>query len=118
MRKASRRLLKHVLSRQGYTVLEAADGSAALDLLGAQKNGVHLLLTDMVMPGMSGREVAERCLAMRPQIKVIYMSGYTDDVLMRTGALGPGMSFLQKPLRPEVLTARVRDVLDQPAAMA
>ncbi|MCL4402178.1 MAG: ATP-binding protein [Acidobacteria bacterium] len=107
-----RRLLKHVLSRQGYTVLEAPDGPSALEIARANSSPIHLLLTDMVMPGMSGREVGERFLAQRPKSRVIYMSGYTDDVLVRTGALGPGMSFLQKPLRPEVLAAKVRETLD------
>ncbi len=109
-----RRLLKHLLSGQGYTVLEAGDGRAALEILTRHDGVIHLLLTDMVMPHMSGREVAEHCLELRPDTRVIYMSGYTDDVLLRTGALGPGMSFLQKPLRPEVLSAKVREALDSP----
>jgi CheY-like chemotaxis protein len=109
-----RRLLKHVLSKYGYTVLEARDGPSALELVAAYDGTIHLLLTDMVMPRMSGREVADRYLKLRPDSKVIYMSGYTDDVLMRSGALGPGMSFLQKPLRPDALTSKVREVLDAP----
>ena len=107
-----RRLLEHILSRRGYAVLEARDGPSALELAGSYTGPIHLLLTDMVMPRMSGRELAERFQKLRPATKVIYMSGYTDDVLLRTGAIGPGMSFLQKPLRPDVLAARVRDVLD------
>ena len=110
-----RRLLKHVLCKQGYTVMEAKDGRSALDILEKHETAIDLLLTDMVMPHMSGREVAQRCLQLRPGTRVIYMSGYTDDVLVRTGALGPGMSFLQKPLRPETLTSKVREVLDAPA---
>lgn len=113
-----RRLLKHVLSRQGYTVLDARDGPVALDTLKAHPGRVHLLLTDMVMPGMTGPEVATEVLKFSPDTHVIYMSGYTDDVLMRSGALGPGMSFLQKPLRPETLGAKVREVLDAAAAKA
>jgi FixJ family two-component response regulator len=66
----------------------------------------------MVMPQMSGRQFGDLLREMRPGIKIIYMSGYTDDVLVRTGALRPGMSFLQKPLHPEVLAAKVREVLD------
>jgi CheY-like chemotaxis protein len=111
-----RRLLKHILSKQGYKVLEACDGPTALAILEQNPETVHLLLTDMVMPQMSGREVAERVLGLRPATKVIYMSGYTDDVLMRTGALGPGMTFLQKPLKPEALASKVREVLDARAA--
>jgi signal transduction histidine kinase len=109
-----RRLLKHILSKQGYTVLEAGHGAAALDILKTYEGAIHLLLTDMVMPLMSGREIAERCMALRPETRVIYMSGYTDDVLLRTGAIGPGMTFLQKPLRPEMLSSKVREVLDAP----
>jgi two-component system cell cycle sensor histidine kinase/response regulator CckA len=111
-----RRLLKHILSKQGYKVLEACDGPSALAILEQNHETIHLLLTDMVMPHMSGREVAERVLVLRPATRVIYMSGYTDDVLMRTGALGPGMTFLQKPLKPDVLAARVREVLDARAS--
>jgi FixJ family two-component response regulator len=68
----------------------------------------------MVMPKMSGRQLADRLLELRPETRVMFMSGYTDDVLARTGALGPGMSFLQKPLRPDVLAAKVREALDSP----
>ena len=74
---------------------------------------IHLVLTDMVMPRMGGRTLGARLRELRPDLKIIYMSGYTDDVLVRTGALGPGMSFLQKPLRPEVLAAKVRETLDR-----
>jgi signal transduction histidine kinase/CheY-like chemotaxis protein len=107
-----RRLLKHILSRQGYTVLEAPDGPEAIECLTTYGGTIHLLLTDMVMPRMSGRDVGDRAVELRPGIKVIYMSGYTDDMLMRAGALGPGMSFIRKPLKVETLTARVREVLD------
>ncbi len=107
-----RRLLTHVLHKRGYTVIEARDGEEALHILDRRGHEIHLVLTDMVMPRMTGRQLGERLCQRRPGVKIIYMSGYTDDVLVRTGALGPGMSFLQKPLRPEVLAARVREVLD------
>jgi signal transduction histidine kinase/ActR/RegA family two-component response regulator len=107
-----RRLLMHVLTRCGYQVLEASSGAAALEIFEAEGAKIDLVITDMVMPQMTGRELGERLEQARPGTKVIYMSGYTDDVLVRTGALGPGMSFLQKPLRPEVLAARVREALD------
>ncbi|MFB3830077.1 MAG: ATP-binding protein [Bryobacteraceae bacterium] len=113
-----RRLLKHLLSRQGYTVLEGRDGRSALEALRAHSGRVHLLLTDMVMPGMSGRETAAEVLKLSPETRVIYMSGYTGDELTRSGALGPGMSFLQKPLKPETLGARIREVLDTGGANA
>jgi signal transduction histidine kinase/CheY-like chemotaxis protein len=107
-----RKLLTHVLHKRGYKVLEAANGDEALRLYERRRADIQLVLTDMVMPHMSGRELGEKLRALSPNLKIIYMSGYTDDVLVRTGALGPGMSFLQKPLRPEVLAARVRETLD------
>jgi len=108
-----RRLLTHVLHRRGYTVVEAASGEEALRLIEKRGREIQLVLTDMVMPKMSGRQLGERLRELCPDMKVIYMSGYTDDVLVRTGALSPGMSFLQKPLRPEVLATKVREALDQ-----
>ena len=107
-----RRLLSHVLRRRGYQVLEAPNGEEALKLFQQRGDDIHLVLTDMVMPGISGRELAEKLRALRPELKLIFMSGYTDDVLVRSGALRPGMSFLQKPLRPDTLTAKVRETLD------
>jgi CheY-like chemotaxis protein len=107
-----RRLLTHVLHRRGYRVIEAANGEEALELFEKHAAEISLVLTDMVMPQMSGRELGSLLEQERPGVKIIYMSGYTDDVLVRTGALSPGMSFLQKPLRPEVLAAKVREALD------
>jgi two-component system cell cycle sensor histidine kinase/response regulator CckA len=109
-----RKLLSHILRRRGYTVLEAANGDEAVRIFAVRGDDVHLVLTDMVMPGMSGRETAECIRQLRPEVKVMYMSGYTGDVLVRTGALGPGMPVLQKPLRPDVLVAKVREMLDTP----
>jgi signal transduction histidine kinase/ActR/RegA family two-component response regulator len=107
-----RKLLTHVLHRRGYKVIEASNGEEALRLYDRHRADIHLVLTDMVMPHMSGRELGDKLRSMDSALKIIYMSGYTDDVLVRTGALGPGMSFLQKPLRPEVLAAKVREALD------
>jgi two-component system cell cycle sensor histidine kinase/response regulator CckA len=107
-----RKLLTHVLHKRGYQVIEASNGEDALRLFEARGDDIQLVLTDMVMPGISGRQLGERLRQLRPDLKIVYMSGYTDDVLVRTGALGPGMSFLQKPLRPEVLAAKVREALD------
>jgi two-component system, cell cycle sensor histidine kinase and response regulator CckA len=107
-----RRLLVHILGRCGYKVLEACDGVEALRIFETPGTHVDLVITDMVMPRMTGRELGERLKTAHPGTRVIYMSGYTDDVLVRSGALGPGMSFLQKPLRPEVLTSKVRETLD------
>jgi two-component system cell cycle sensor histidine kinase/response regulator CckA len=111
-----RKLLTHVLHKRGYKVIEASNGAEALRLYERRGPEIQLVLTDMVMPQMSGRELGERLRALSPDLKIIYMSGYTDDVLVRTGALGPGMSFLQKPLRPEVLAAKVREALDRKVA--
>jgi two-component system, cell cycle sensor histidine kinase and response regulator CckA len=107
-----RRLLTHVLRRRGYQVLEASNGQEALELYRRRGAEIQLVLTDMVMPEMSGRQLGDSLRQLAPDVKIIYMSGYTDDVLVRTGALGPGMSFLQKPLRPEALAAKVRETLD------
>lgn len=107
-----RKLLTHVLHKRGYKVIEASNGEEALRLYERRGSEIQLVLTDMVMPHMSGRELGEKLRSLSPGLKIIYMSGYTDDVLVRTGALGPGMSFLQKPLRPEVLAAKVREALD------
>jgi CheY-like chemotaxis protein len=101
-----------VLERGGYQVLEAANGEQALGIFEKQSAGIDLVLTDMVMPKMSGRELAERVRQIRPDAKVIFMSGYTDDVLVRTGALDSSMPFLQKPLRTETLNAKIREALD------
>jgi CheY-like chemotaxis protein len=110
-----RRLLVHILARCGYTVLEASNGAEAVRILETPGTRIDLVLTDMVMPFMTGRELGEHLAKAHPGTRVIYMSGYTDDVLVRTGALGPGMTFLQKPLRPEVLAAKVREALDAKA---
>ena len=109
-----RKLIKHVLTSRGYRVLDAVGGSEALRIFQHHSGPIHLLLTDVIMPGMSGRELAQKVLECSPGLKVIYMSGYTDDMLMSTGALGPGKSFLRKPLRADVLAGRVREVLDGP----
>jgi len=113
-----RRLLNHVLNKRGYKVIEASNGEEALRLFERRGSEIQLVLTDMVMPHMGGRQLGERLRELDPHVKIIYMSGYTDDVLVRTGALGPGMSFLQKPLRPEVLAAKVREALDANVARA
>jgi len=113
-----RGLIKHLLTARGYRVLEAVDGRDGLRVFAQHSGAIDLLLTDMVMPGINGRELADNVLALQPDLKVIYMSGYADDMLLDTGALGPGAAFLRKPLRPDVLDKRVREVLDSRAKSA
>jgi PAS domain S-box-containing protein len=103
---------KRILREAGYTVLAAATASDALLTCQAQQGNVHLLLTDVVMPQMSGRVLAERLALERPGIKVIYMSGYADDAILRHGTLAPGTHFIGKPFSAADLTKKVREVLD------
>jgi CheY-like chemotaxis protein len=107
-----RNLVRDTLKEDGYIVLEAANSAEALLLSGQHTGPIHLLLTDVVMPGLSGRQLAERLLPLRPELKVLYMSGYTDDAIVRHGVLEPGVAFLHKPFAPQMLTHKVREVLD------
>ena len=107
-----RALARKSLEACGYTVLDAADGPAALTLSTSHHGGIDVLVTDVVMPGMSGRELAERLAPARPHMKVLYTSGYTDDAMVRQGVLTAGVAFLQKPFVPETLARKVREVLD------
>jgi CheY-like chemotaxis protein len=109
---AVRAVTKQVLERQGYTVLEAPNGEAALRLGQKHHGPIHLLLTDVVMPLVSGRQLAEQLAPARPDMKVLYASGYTDDSVVRHGILEARAAYLQKLFSPEVLARKVRDVLD------
>jgi two-component system, cell cycle sensor histidine kinase and response regulator CckA len=107
-------LALRLLRQQGYTVLEAANGVAALHV--AQEHGgekIHLLLTDVVMPQMGGKELADQLKIFRPDVKVLYTSGYTDDAIVHHGVLEPGTHFLQKPFSLKTLSHKVREVLDR-----
>ena len=105
---------RDVLQRCGYTVLEAKQGREAVQLAEQHTGPLHLLVTDMVLRGgMNGRQVAEAVLARHPETKVLYTSGYTDDVVVRNGLLEAGAAFLQKPYTPSLLTQKVREVLDR-----
>ena len=107
-----RSLVLGILQARGYTVLEAGRPHEALEISKKFDGPIHLLFTDVVMPQMSGREVAEQISAARPNTKVLYMSGYTDHAIAHHGVLNPGVPFLQKPFTPEALTQKVREVLD------
>ncbi|HSE95743.1 MAG TPA: PAS domain S-box protein [Methylomirabilota bacterium] len=109
---AVRDLAREILVQSGYTVIGARHGGEAL-LIGDQHAGpIHVLVTDVVMPELGGRELANRLAARRPGLKVVYMSGYTDETLEHHGVLEPGMVFLRKPLTPDTLARKVREILD------
>jgi signal transduction histidine kinase/CheY-like chemotaxis protein len=110
-----REIVVRVLRAAGYRVLEAASGAEAVEQERQTSEPVHLLLTDVVMPGLDGKEAAERILARRPDIRVLYLSGYTRDAINRRGVLDDGIDFISKPFTPDALRARVREMLDRPS---
>jgi two-component system cell cycle sensor histidine kinase/response regulator CckA len=110
---AVRNLAARVLRSQGYTVLEAGDGMEALRFVEQQPDArIDLLLTDVVMPRMGGGTLAERLIAMRPGIKVLFTSGYTEDTMLHAGQLASGTHFMHKPFAPAALAQKVRGILD------
>jgi two-component system, cell cycle sensor histidine kinase and response regulator CckA len=113
-----RNLAQLVLERCGYTVLSAANGREALRVAQGHARAIALLVTDVVMPLMAGRALAERMATIRPDMRVLYMSGYTDDAVLRHGVIQEGAAFLQKPFLPSALATRVREVLDAPHTSA
>jgi len=106
-----RELSVWILRRAGYTVLDTGNPEEAIERVRDYPGRVDLLITDVVMPGMSGRELAQRIAEIRPGVKVLYMSGYTDNAIVDHGVLEPGMAFLQKPFTPNTLAGKVREVL-------
>jgi PAS domain S-box-containing protein len=110
---AVRRAAQRILEAAGYEVLTASNGDEAVALVRAHAGDIHLLLTDVVMPGMSGRELAERLEVLRPALKVLFVSGYTDDAIVHHGVLETGTPFLGKPFAVSALTRKVREVLDE-----
>jgi CheY-like chemotaxis protein len=111
-----RKLASIALRRSGYTVLEAPHGGEALRVFDEYEGEIDLVLTDVVMPKMSGRELAERLGARHAPVKLMYMSGYSDEAFERRGVLDGGVALLPKPFSPGQLVAKVREVLDQPCA--
>jgi CheY-like chemotaxis protein len=107
-----RAVVREILDMHGYEVLEARHGAEALKISARHPGPIHLMVTDVVMPEMSGRELAERLKPLRPGLRVLYMSGYTDDAIVRHGILDAGMAFLSKPFTPDALAGKVRETLD------
>ena len=110
-----RQLVQKVLESHGYKVLEASNGEEAIEISQQHTGIIHLLLSDMVMPGMSGPELAERLKESRSDMKVLYMSGYTEYALVSQGVMERVTSFIWKPFSTEALAAKVREVLSLPA---
>jgi CheY-like chemotaxis protein len=117
-----RMITRQILEEHGYRVLEAAGGDQAVEIGHRHPDPIHLLVTDVVMPGMNGRQVADLLVAERPSLRVLYMSGYTDDVIANRGVLKTGTLFLSKPFTVHALLRRVREALGpnpgEPAAAA
>jgi CheY-like chemotaxis protein len=110
----ARSVIRETIHRRGYVVIEAANGAEALQISQNHVGPIHALLTDVVMPGMSGRRVAELLQAQRPNLRVIYMSGYTDDAIVHHGVLEAGIAFVQKPFTAIALLQKIREALDAP----
>jgi hypothetical protein len=109
--KGVRELAREYLEMSGYTVIEAEDGHTALELASMHAGTIHLLMTDVVMPGISGRELAERVKRLRPKISVLYMSGYTDQAVVHHGILDMDAVLLQKPFTLATLSSKLRELL-------
>jgi two-component system cell cycle sensor histidine kinase/response regulator CckA len=111
---AVRTMLRRLLESEDYQVLEAADGNQALTVVGRAPR-VDLVITDVAMPALNGRQLADRLKVLRPTLPVLFMSGYTDDEMVRRGLIEPHHPFLSKPFTPEILAAKVRQLIDQAA---
>ncbi len=109
-----RRLAREYLELLGYRVLEAAEGATAIQISKVHEGPIHLLLTDVIMPGMNGRELAQHISSARSETKVLYMSGYTENAIGHNGTLDAGITLLQKPFTLPALKAKVREMLDTP----
>jgi two-component system cell cycle sensor histidine kinase/response regulator CckA len=105
-------MIREILEEEGYTVLGGGPGVQALEVARQHAGPIHLLLTDVVMPGLSGRDLAARLVKTHPEARILYMSGYSDDAIAHHGILETGVPFIEKPFGPTALTSKVRDVLD------
>ena len=112
-----RQLVRETLEREGYNLLDASGAAEAQSISRRHTGTIDLLITDVVMPKLSGRELAKKLAAERPGLTVLYMSGYTDNAVLANGTLNESMAFLQKPFTPSALSRKVRQVLDQAAAV-
>jgi signal transduction histidine kinase/ActR/RegA family two-component response regulator len=108
---AVRRMTREFLKLSGYTVVEARSAAEAIEWMESHDEPIDMVLTDVVMPGMKGRELVEQLASLRPGLKVLYMSAYTEDHAINVGILGPGAAFIEKPFSPDELAAKVREVL-------
>lgn len=108
-----RKLIKEALLKNGYTVMEAVDGDEAVRVFMENRDEIDILVFDIIMPHMKGTEAYEKILKMRPEIKVIFMSGYTEEIIYRKGILEKGLSFVSKPVSPQEILTRIREVLDR-----
>ncbi|HEV2913751.1 MAG TPA: PAS domain S-box protein [Pyrinomonadaceae bacterium] len=113
-----RHMVREVLELSGYRVLEASDGQTALVLFERYAEPIHLMLTDVIMPGMSGRTLADQVTRLRAETIILYMSGYTEDAIVHHGVLNKGVNFIEKPFTPDALARKVREVLDKPHLMS
>ena len=109
---AIRNLLQMALRKNGYAVLVAASGREALEIVRAHSGAIDLLITDVVMPDMNGPELARQLIAIRPETRTLFMSGYMDDALGEHGSLPSHANFIQKPFSPRIIAQKVRDILD------
>jgi len=105
-------MTREFLKIRGYTVVEARSATDAIHFTERHKGPIDLVLTDVVMPGMKGRELVERLTNLRPGVKVLYMSAYTEDAVINYGILDPGMAFIEKPFSPDDLACKVREILE------
>ena len=111
-----RQLVRDTLTARGYKVLEADDGEGGLGRSARYQGKIDLVITDVVMPGISGRELVRQLAGTRPETKVLYLSGYTEDAILSDGSIESGTAFLQKPFSLQSLSRKVREVLDSPTA--